>query len=679
MGQPRGRSPAVVPPDRLDLPPPTSIHDYGAIGNLRTAALVHRAGSVDWACLPKFASPSVFARILDARRGGTFLLRPVGAAPGTQRYRPSTNILETEFRVGEGTVTLVDFMPIAEGSTDEEAARIVRVVETSGTPVDLEVWFEPRFDYGRAPARLELTPGGVVAESGETALTLRGPAPFEVEGSRATALLSVPTDASVAFDLSWGAAPRRGSGVRKLLEETEQYWRGWVHGPRAPLHRLAARWHDAVERSELVLKLLSHAETGAFVAAPTTSLPEWPGGRRNWDYRYVWIRDAAFSAQAMLLLGHVAEARSFLGWVVERLAPPRRGHHSDLHVMYGAHGESDLTEWSLRGLSGFLDSRPIRIGNAAFTQFQLDIYGELLDAANLLAAIDPSGVPRPTLRALLDLADEVSERWTTPDRGIWEVRGAPRHFVHSKLMAWVAIDRAVLLAGRSGGDRRLPRWRATAQTIRTAILSKGWSEERGAFVRSFGEQALDASNLRIPLVGFLPFDDPRVLATVRETERELAEGPFVWRYLRPDGVGGEEGAFLPCSFWLVECLARGGHARRAERIFQELLEVASPTGLFTEEWDPATSQALGNYPQAFTHVGVLRAALALGLSTTRARRRDELERIARSLPSGDESGARAVPEGFSGTPASGPRTRSSRRSRPDEPPRKRGKRGRRGT
>jgi GH15 family glucan-1,4-alpha-glucosidase len=677
----RARRPPVPParPGRLDLPAATALHDYGVIGNLRTAALVHRAGSVDWACLPKFASPSVFARILDARRGGTFLVRPVGAGPGVQRYRPSTNILETEFPVGDGTVTLVDFMPIAEGSTDEEAARIVRVVETSGGPADLEVWFEPRFDYGRAPAHLDVTPGGVVAASGDTSLALRAPAPFEVEGNRATALLSVPTDASVTFDLSWGAAPRRGSGVLKLLEETELYWKGWVHGPRAPLHRLAARWHDAVERSELVLKLLSHVDTGAFVAAPTTSLPEWPGGRRNWDYRYVWIRDAAFSAQAMLLLGHVAEARSFLAWVVDRLTPVRRGHRSDLHVMYGAHGESELAERSIPSLSGFLDSRPVRVGNAAYTQFQLDIYGELLDAANLLAALDPDGLPRPTLKALLDLADEVSERWTTPDQGIWEVRGAPRHFVHSKLMAWVAIDRAILLAGRSGGDRRLSRWRATAQTIRQSILTRGWDEECGAFVRSFGDTALDAANLRIPLVGFLPFDDPRVLATVRETERGLAEGPFVWRYLRPDGIAGEEGAFLPCSFWLVECLARSGHARRAQGMFEELLAVASPHGLFPEEWDPAAGRALGNYPQAFTHVGVLRAALALGLSTTRARRRDELERLARARPSGELRVPGTRPEGFLAPPASSRSTRATPRTRSRTRPRNPGKRTRRGT
>jgi GH15 family glucan-1,4-alpha-glucosidase len=655
-------------PGRLPLSPPTSIHDYGVIGNLRTAALVHRAGAIDWACLPKFASPSVFARILDPTRGGTFLLRPMGAGPGVQRYRPQTNILETEFSRPGGAVTVVDFMPIAERSTDEEAARIVRVVEVSGEPADLELWFEPRFEYGSRVARLELTPGGVVAESGETVLALRGPAPFEVEGGRATAVVSVAADASAAFDLSWGAAPRRGSGVRKLLEETEAYWTGWVHGPKAPLHRIAKSWHAAVERSELVLKLLSHVETGAFVAAPTTSLPEWPGGPRNWDYRFVWIRDAAFAAQAMVLLGHVAEARSFLGWVVARLAPRGRGRRADLHVVYGAHGESDLTERTLPSLAGFLGSRPVRVGNEAFTQFQLDIYGELLEAANVLSTLDPGGVPRPTLRALLDLADEVTERWTSPDHGIWEIRGAPRHFVHSKLMAWVAVDRAALLAERYGGDRRVPGWRATAETIRHTILAEGWDEEGGAFVRSFGETTLDAANLRIPLVGFLPFDDPRVLSTVARIERELADGPFLWRYRVHDGVSGPEGAFLPCSFWLVECLARGGQLKRARASFERLLGVASPHGLFGEEWDPVGRQPLGNYPQAFTHVGVLRAALALGVASARLEPRAEFELLRGMGPEGNPV-ARA--ERFSGRRVSPRTARRPRRSGAAANPRKR--------
>jgi GH15 family glucan-1,4-alpha-glucosidase len=658
------------------LDPPSSLQDYGVIGNLRTAALVHRAGSIDWACLPKFASPSVFARILDPNRGGTFLVRPVGAGLGVQRYRPSTNILETRFEVGEARVTLVDFMPIAEGSSDEEAARIVRIVETSGGPADLEAWFEPRFEYGAREARLAVTPGGLLAASGETALALRGSVPFEVDGGHAAAVFWVPQDASVTFDLSWGAAPRRGSRVRGLLDETERYWREWVHDPKAPLHRHAARWHEAVERSELVLKLLSHVQTGAFVAAPTTSLPEWPGGRRNWDYRYVWIRDAAFSAQAMLLLGHVAEARSFLGWVVDRLAPVRRGHRADLHVMYGAHGETDLTERTLRGLSGFLDSRPVRVGNGANEQFQLDIYGELLDAANLLSTIDPGGLPRPTVRALLELADEVAELWTAPDQGIWEVRGPARHFGHSKVMAWVAIDRAILLAGRYGGDRRVARWRSTAETIRHAVLTRGWDAERGAFVRSFGDTDLDAANLRIPLVGFLPFDDPRVLATVRKTEQELAQGPFVWRYLRHDGVGGKEGAFLPCAFWLVECLARGGHLRRARASFETLLGVASPLGLFGEEWDPAGARALGNYPQAFTHVGVLRAALALGLAASGTQESAEIRRVARTAPAVHPTAVSPGTERFSGRRASPNSPRSPRPTRPALRPRKRSRAGR---
>jgi GH15 family glucan-1,4-alpha-glucosidase len=628
-----GETPTPARPERLPLEPPGNIHDYGVIGNLRTAALVHRSGAIDWACLPRFASPSVFARILDPDRGGTFLVRPVGASVGVQRYRSSTNILETVFE-GErgGTVTVVDFMPVPEGTSPEENARIVRIVESDGAPADLEVWFEPRFNYGQAAAELSETPGGVVALSGPTSLELRAPGPFEVGQGRATATVSLAADATAAFDLSWGAPPRRSSGVRDLLRKTERFWRGWVHGPEAPLHRLAGGWHAAIERSELVLKLLSDVETGAFVAAPTTSLPEWPGGRRNWDYRYAWIRDAAFTAQEMLLLGHFAEARAFLRWVVARLGPDHRGRRPELRVLYGVHGEVELAERSLPHLRGFLDSRPVRVGNDAYSQFQLDIYGELIDAANLLATIEPSWLPKGSLRAILDLADEVEERWTAPDRGIWEVRGRPRHFVHSKLMAWVAVDRAIRLAERYGGDPRVPRWRTTAETIRSTILTKGWDDERQTFVRSFGDSDLDAANLRIPLVGFLPFDDPRVVATVDRIEHDLARGPFVWRYTTEDGVGGSDGAFLPCAFWLVECRARAGRAAEARRSFTQLLEVGSPHGLFSEEWDPAGPRALGNYPQAFTHVALLRAALALGLATATPAERRRLAAFAPYLP-----------------------------------------------
>jgi GH15 family glucan-1,4-alpha-glucosidase len=638
--RPEGDAPGAVP-----LPPPTTVHDYGVIGNLRTAALVHRAGAVDWACLPRFASPSVFARILDARRGGTFLVRPVGAPPGAQRYRPMTNILETVFRRRPNgpSVVLTDFMPIAGGASDEEAARIVRVVRADGAAAELELWFEPRFDYARDTPTLQLTPGGVLAASGETALALRGPAAFEVVGGVARATVSLPADASIAFDLSWGAAPRPGSGVRALLVETERFWRGWVHGPGAPLHRLAAAWHDAVERSELVLKLLSHAGTGAFVAAPTTSLPEWPGGRRNWDYRYVWVRDAAFTAQEMLLLGHLPEARTFLAWLIRSLGPLRRGKAPELHVMYDALGHADLTEHTLPHLAGFLDSRPVRIGNAAHEQFQLDVYGELLDAATLLARIDPGSLNRASVGALLDLADEVARRWSAPDQGIWEVRGPPRHFVHSKVMAWVALDRAVQLAERYGGDARAPRWRGTAGIVRRAVLDQGWDADRQTFVRAFGDTDIDAANLRIPLVGFLPFDDPRVLGTVAEVERTLSKGPFVWRYTVHDGVGGDEGSFLPCAFWLVECQARGGDAPRARRGFERLLRTAGPLGLFAEEWDPVRRMPLGNFPQAFTHVGVLRAALALGLTTASRARRAEVALTAPYLPGVD---------GLAGSPSS---------------------------
>jgi GH15 family glucan-1,4-alpha-glucosidase len=373
-----------------------------------------------------------------------------------------------------------------------------------------------------------------------------------------------------------------------------------------------------VERSELLLKLLSNRETGAFVAAPTTSLPEWPGGPRNWDYRYAWVRDAAFAAQSLLLLGHVREAREYVRWVVGRFSAAGTG---GLATMYRANGEPVDRERLLDHWEGHDGSRPVRIGNAAGDQTQLDIYGEVLDAAEQLAPADPEFVRRawPVLSQLVDAA---VERWTGPDAGIWESRSAPAHYVHSKVMCWVAVDRGRRIAERLGHARRAVNWQRVAEAIHRTVLQQGYDEARGTFVQAFDRRELDASVLRIPMTGFLPFDDPRVTSTVRVVERELGVGPFVYRYRAADSLHGPEGAFLLCSFWLVECLARSGETERAVRIFRKLLKIASPLRLFPEEFDPRAWRPLGNYPQAFTHIGVLRAALAIGAdpSVTGARR-----------------------------------------------------------
>ena len=626
-------------------PPATlpSIYEYGLIGNLHTAALVSRQGSIDWACLPRFAAPSVFARLLDRERGGFFEVRPSEEAPGQQRYLPSSNVLETRFDLpGERHLDLVDFMPAASRGDERRPPTIVRLVEAFGGPIRVRVTLAPRFDYGQGVPVFASRPSGAIATYGTDRLSVRAGRPLEAtDGAIRYEELLAPGRPG-ALEVAWGPMPSATPGVAALLRSSLQYWRRWVHDPAAPFHQIAQAWHGPVERSELVLKLLSHVDTGAFVAAPTTSLPEWPGGTRNWDYRYVWIRDAAFSAQAMVLLGHVREARSFLRWVVRRIEEARaRG--VPIQVLYGSHGETDLTERTLDHLAGFGGARPVRIGNAAAGQLQLDIYGELLDAALVLGELDRGFLDR-RLPDLLNVAEMAAQSWSWADRGIWEVRGPPAHFVYSKVMAWVALDRAIRLSeGRGIDEPRAAEWRRVAEEIRSAVLAQGWDAMGGMFQQAFERPGADAANLRIPLVGFLPPDDPRVLGTIDGVIRELGDGPFVHRYRRPDGIDEPEGSFLPCAFWLVECLARAGRRPEARERFESLLAIASPLGLFPEEFDPPTRTPLGNYPQALTHVALLRAAVALGIGSAPAPVRAQVATTLAQAPSGEALAEDAPP------------------------------------
>jgi GH15 family glucan-1,4-alpha-glucosidase len=610
--------PVGLPGTAADAPlpapePVADLYDYGLIGNLHTAALVSRFGSVDWACMPRFASASVFGRLLDPLKGGFLSLTPVGGRGSRQRYVPTTNVLETRFSVTGGRrLVLYDFMPVAESGSGDVDCRIVRVLTAVGGAIDVLLTAEPRFQYGRSAARWRIQDDKWLAESGEEKLALVAPFPLSAEGGRADGRFTVAPGEEVAIELHWGEGVPSEVPATELLERTERFWRKWVGGPEAPMHQAVGLWHAWIERSELLLKLLSSARTGAFVAAPTTSLPEWPGGSRNWDYRYVWMRDAAFTAQVFTLLGHLPEARAYLKWILSRiLAEGENGH---LRVVYSVDGERELDERELVHLSGFRGSKPVRVGNAAVEQFQLDIYGELLDATALLAEFDPVML-RECWPVASWLAERVMSFWRLPDQGIWEIRGPPKHHTHSKLMAWVALDRASRLAEYLGGDPRAPSWRRTADEIRTLIETQGYDPARGAFTQTLESGSpLDATALRIPLTGFLPFDDPRVLSTLTAIERDLGHGPFLYRYKVDDGFDCPEGTFLLCSFWMVECLARSGQREKALAHWQRLLEAASPLGLFAEEFDPVGRRPLGNYPQAFTHIGLLRAALALGFS-----------------------------------------------------------------
>jgi alpha,alpha-trehalase len=642
---------ASADPARAELPPGfVTLDDLGVIGNLHTAALVSRHGSVDWACLPRFASPSVFARLLDPHRGGHHLVAPREPYRSEQRYRRATCVLETVFDLGDGRrLRVTDLMPVVPDLRPEGAPMILREAVATGGPVPVRTEFAPRFDYARLAPIFRPASDGVVAQADGVQFACAARWRFRAQNGTASAAGVLEDGERLEIELRWGGARPVATPFVDLVRETERFWRGWTHGASVPIHRLARRWHRWVARSEMTLKLLSHADTGAFVAAPTTSVPEWPGGERNWDYRFVWIRDAAFAAQAMLQLGHRAEATAFLRWALSRGDPAL-----ELRTVYGAHGETDLAERTLPYLSGLWDSRPVRIGNAAARQFQLDVYGELMDAALLLPSVDP-GFLSDHWADLVRLADHVVDVWRLPDRGIWEIRGDPRQYVHSKLMAWVALDRAVRLAATVGTGRSAAAWEREAGRIRSWVRTVGFDPARGSYRQAEGSAATDAANLRIPLVGFLPYDDPSVVGTVRRIQEELAEGPFVYRYRTPDGLRGPEGAFLPASFWLVECLARGGREREAGELWDGTLRAGTRLGLFSEEFDPGRGLRLGNFPQALTHIGVLRAAIALG----------EAEAHRGRAASDDRPRDATVPRGGSGrTAARAPIGSARRTSRP---------------
>jgi GH15 family glucan-1,4-alpha-glucosidase len=605
------------------------IEDYAAIGNLRTVALVGRDGSIDWCPLPHLDSPSVFAAILDRSRGGRFRVRRRGADVGTQAYIPRTNVLETTFDDDNGArLVITDCMPLRgtldgiDGSTAEPAVH--RLLRAEGGDVEVEVEWSPRFDYGSGLPQMMPIDGGYLAWARDDALTLIGVHQNEVtvttedDATTLRATFTLPAGQRRALVTGWGTQPRAvgAESTDDVISAAVESWQAWVDKAEATGKRTWAAPHeDLIIRAELALKLLMNGDTGAIAGAATASLPEEIGGVRNWDYRYSWIRDSALAAQALRALGHDADALAFVEWA-ERVARDHRDEDKAIQIVYGLHGEAELPERDLPNLEGYRRSAPVRVGNGAVNQLQLDVFGELISIVYELVRVGER-VSDEILAFLPQVADDACRQWRDADSGLWEPRNGPFDFVYSKVMVWMALDRAVGLAqaGHIDGDVEL--WQSNAEQIREEVLQRGFDSELGAFTQSFERKVLDASNLLFPLLEFLPFDDPRVQSTINATIAGLAEDDLVYRYHADDGVAGGEGAFVLCSFWLVDVLAMSGRVQEARDMFEKLVVRANHVGLYSEEIDPATGGFLGNFPQAFAHMGLITSALYLAYAEGR--------------------------------------------------------------
>lgn len=582
------------------------IEDYGMIGDLQTAALVGRDGSIDWACFPRFDSGSCFAALLGTSDHGRWIIAPSGDCWGTgRRYRPGTLILETDWETDTGAVRLIDFMPPRGKAPD-----IVRIVEGVRGEVDMSSELVIRFDYGSTVPWVRRMDDSRLAVAGPNALCFRTPVENRGENMRTIGEFTVREGERVPFVLTWYPSNERPPppiDAEHALQDTVDFWGEW-----ADRCAYKGRWQAEVNQSLTVLKALTYAPTGGIVAAPTTSLPEKIGGERNWDYRYCWLRDATLTLLAFINAGYVAEAGAWRIWLLRAAA----GDPAALQIMYGVAGERRLSEFTLDQLPGYESSKPVRIGNAAAEQFQLDVFGEVMDAMHQARAhdLEASKEAWALQRRLLGFLEQA---WKEPDEGIWEVRGPRRHFTHSKVMAWVAFDRGVQAVERFGRTGPVERWREARAQIHREVCEQGFDQQLNSFTQSYGSKRLDASLLVIPLVGFLPPDDGRVVGTVAAIERELFREGFVYRYSQDDeaqsvdGLAPGEGAFLPCTFWFVDNLALQGRLDEAEEVFQRLLDLRSDLGLLAEEWDPATRRQLGNFPQAFTHVALVNSAFNL--------------------------------------------------------------------
>jgi len=596
------------------------IENYGIVGNMQTIALVGLNGSIDWFCFPHIDSPSVFGALLDDEKGGRFVIQPGEEFDSAAEYMPRTNILITRFRNRKGIMKLIDFMPIPQSGPEEreeERHILHRLIELEQGEMDVLVRFEPRFDYARAETTVRPLEGGFIAEGGGRSIALMSTKRLESKGNGAGAIWTLKAGDKISLRAgSTGKAGRccdldlasaEVSETEQDLQETEQFWHEWLNKHETGRSFSYGYYRDMIDRSALVLKLLCYGPTGTIAAAATTSLPEAIGGERNWDYRFTWVRDTAFTLEALFNLGHLSEMEGYFRWIEDILS---KSGTDRMQVMYGLRGETDLDEIELRHLDGYKGSRPVRIGNAAATQRQMDIYGELMDAALKLS--DYVGKIKaehwPPLRKICDY---VVDHWHDKGSGIWEMRRKAREFVHSRVMCWVALDRGITIAKRYGFDADFEKWTEAKDRIHSEVCQKGFNSEKQTFVQYYGSDVLDSSNLLIPILDFLPFDDPRVISTVDAIITGLSHDGFLYRYLGEDGLTGEEGAFLLCSFWLVECFIRMERFEEAEGLLRRLERTANHLGLFSEEYDVRWRHALGNFPQAFTHIGYVNSVMSL--------------------------------------------------------------------
>ena len=601
------------------------IEDHAIIGNLRSAVLVSKNGTIDWAPVPFIDSPTVFASILDDEKGGFWSIRPKEKYSVSQKYIDNTNVLVTEFTTEKGVVELIDFLPIEEegenvGEEEDTTFRVHRKVKCMQGSVELEMVFEPRLDYARGGDQISSCTGGVYIENGDKKGVLVSKISMNIEEDRVIATKEMQESETEFFIFRYNTSEivfygEDESHHEAELEQTISYWRNWVHGYDVRNCPVKSRWHNIVTRSALVLKILFFEPVGTVAAAATTSLPEDVGGVRNWDYRLTWLRDSSFIFQVLFRLGHFKEAEKYIEWFVDMCY---RDFHSsedvgELKVVYGLRKGSDLEEVFLTHLSGYKNSRPVRVGNDAYRQRGLDVYGSVFDMIWQLHVLKgPGSLGDKEWYVLRILADFVAANWNKPDEGLWEVRGGRRHFVYSKVMCWVALDRAIKLAYEYNFKGDTENWREQCESIKKEVMRRGWSEELGSFTQSFDSSELDAATLLFPLLGFIEGDDPKMVSTIQAVRYHLGcDNGLLKRYTSNDGLPGEEGAFLLSSFWLVDALVLAGEREEAEIVFENVIAKANHVGLFSEEIDEKTGAFLGNYPQAYTHIGIINSAFAL--------------------------------------------------------------------